>query len=181
MKVETNNKTTERLPIIYLIIFIPLLIITFLCSLIIFLSQDEIFKKIDINSSNNISEETQKQDNYVTAKVAEKDAELFLEIADNDIERIRGLQGRDDLNENEGMLFIFQEEGMRSFWMFNTPISLDIAFLNEDKEIINIHRNTEPKNTSIRYKSDSPAKYVIETNAGWFETYHIEAGDIFSF
>ena len=55
---------------------------------------------------------------------------LVLEIADTPKKRQHGLMRREQLKKDRGMLFIWENEATRCFWMKNTPIDLDIAFLN---------------------------------------------------
>lgn len=87
-------------------------------------------------------------------------------VADDDNSRSQGLMDVHDLPSDSGMLFIFEDEQARSFWMANTPLSLDIIYVNEDYEIVRIHQNTAPySNQSIQ--SEVPAKYVVEVNAGY--------------
>ena len=86
-------------------------------------------------------------------------------VADDDRSRSEGLMDVYNLPEDAGMLFIFDEEAPRSFWMAGTPLSLDILYVNEEMEIVRIHRNMPPySHESI--ESELPAKYVIEVNAG---------------
>jgi uncharacterized protein len=96
------------------------------------------------------------------------------EIADTPALRERGLMGRDALPENHGMLFVYAAEQIRSFWMRNTPIALDIAFIDRNGTIINI--GTMEPNTDESTLSSSPAMYALEMAAGWFENNGVEAG-----
>lgn len=176
-----TQKTQSNL-LIYAIIVLPILILTLTCSIILYLIQGNFYKPVDgiaLHTLSNILSETE---GSVSASVIDNpEAKLTLEVADDDFERSRGLQNRDRLGTNEGMLFIFKEEEDRNFWMFNTRIPLDIAFLNEDKEIINIEYSTTPLNSEITYRSTKPAMYVIETNAGWFKSNNVEPKDVFKF
>lgn len=96
-------------------------------------------------------------------------------VADDSEERNQGLMDVRDLPKTKGMLFIFEKNEPRSFWMANTPLSLDIIFVNEQKEIVRIHHSTQPfSEKSIT--SEEPAKYVIETNAGYCISHDIQEG-----
>ena len=101
---------------------------------------------------------------------------INLEIADNEYERQLGLMNRKSMEENQGMLFIFQYERLQSFWMRNTLIPLDIMFINTDKEIITIHKNTKTLSTQS-YPSTAPALYVVEVVGGFTEMHNIVIGD----
>lgn len=96
-------------------------------------------------------------------------------VADDESERNQGLMDVRDLPQDKGMLFIFEENEPRSFWMANTPLSLDIIFVNEDYEIVRIHHNTQPFSESD-FESEEPAKYVIETNGGYCVSHDIQEG-----
>lgn len=101
---------------------------------------------------------------------------LAIEISDDDYERETGLMYRDSMKKDQGMLFIFEEEALREFYMKNTHFPLDIIFLDEDKRIINIARNTEPE-TLESINSDAPAKFVLEINGGLSDNWNLEKGD----
>ena len=101
---------------------------------------------------------------------------LWVEVADTLEKRERGLMFRRSLPENEGMLFVFKEPIELSFWMRNTLIPLDIAFVGPDGVILNIHQ-ARPLDESVLYRSAGAAKYVIETNRGWFARHGIGPGD----
>jgi len=105
----------------------------------------------------------------------------MLEVADNETERAEGLMNVTDLGRHEGMLFKYQEEDLRGFWMKNTLIPLDMIFVDKNGRIINIEEahpepNTSDENLTI-YRSEAPAKYVIETNSSFTERKNIEEGD----
>ncbi len=102
-------------------------------------------------------------------------AAIAVAIADDPRERNRGLMHVTNLAQNEGMLFIFQDEQPRSFWMANTPLSLDIIFVNAEKEIVRIHHGTPPF-TKQNFRSAEPAMYAIETNAGFTIAHDIREG-----
>lgn len=103
----------------------------------------------------------------------------YVEIADDDRERARGLMYRDELGVNEGMFFIFRESAPRSFWMLNTRIPLDIVYIDSDLEIVGWSLDTPPCRTRRcpGYPSGAPAKYVLEVNAGEMARLGVEIGD----
>lgn len=105
---------------------------------------------------------------------------IDIEIADNAFERETGLMYRSELKEDHGMLFIFEDERPRGFYMKNTTIPLDIIFLNAEEEIINIAKNTEPLNENT-VPSEAPAQYVLEINSGLADLWQIKAGDKISY
>ncbi|MFA9290016.1 MAG: DUF192 domain-containing protein [Solirubrobacteraceae bacterium] len=91
---------------------------------------------------------------------------IDIEVASDDYERENGLMHRSKMDENKGMLFLFNEPKIQTFWMKNTRIPLDIIYISESKEVINIAKNTQPFKESGVPSSIEPAKYVLEVNAG---------------
>lgn len=100
-----------------------------------------------------------------------------LEIADEQNERARGLMYRENICDSCGMLFVFLQEETMSFWMKDTLVSLDMVFINSNNKVVKIHKNTETNNTTNRYSSQEPAKYVIETKAGFTDKINLKEGD----
>ncbi len=96
-------------------------------------------------------------------------------LADDDNARNQGLMDVKSLPENAGMLFVFPDEAPRSFYMANTPLPLDIIFVNADSSIVRIHHSTTPF-SSQSLPSEKPAKYVVETNAGFCVSHDIQEG-----
>jgi len=112
-----------------------------------------------------------------------KDNKYFLEVADNDITRMKGLMNRASMPLNEGMLFVFDYVGIHSFWMKNTLIPLDMIWLNSDGEVVYIHKNAKPCSNLVQAICQSiiptkTSKYVIELNAGEIDKSNIKVGDI---
>jgi len=102
-----------------------------------------------------------------------------IELANTERERQAGLMNRQDLCDTCGMLFVFEESSYRSFWMENTYLPLDIIFIDDSGKVINISYDATPLDSEKRYKSDKPAKYVLEVNGGFSKKYDLKAGDIF--
>lgn len=96
-------------------------------------------------------------------------------IADSEQETQLGLMFVNELNEDQGMLFVFGESSPRSFWMANTPLPLDIIFVNSEYEIVRIHRNTTPYSRDS-FSTDTPAQYVVEVNGGYTVKNDIQEG-----
>jgi len=115
----------------------------------------------------------------VTFLADNKDIIVNVEIADNVFKHQIGLMNRTSLDYNSGMLFVFQNERPRSFWMKNTLIPLDMIFVDSNLRIVNIIKNAQPCKTIAceLYPSGIPAKYVVEVNAGFVDKEGIEIGD----
>lgn len=135
------------------------------------------------NSETQSDEQTTRTErtlNYVSTvtflKESEEEiSEIEVAVADDEESRSEGLMNVENLPQDAGMLFIFGEEQERSFWMANTPLSLDIIFVNADLEIVRIQRNTSPYSQDS-IPSGAPAKYVIEVNAGYTLDHDIYEG-----
>lgn len=96
-----------------------------------------------------------------------KRPKLFIEIADTDDKRSQGLMFRERLASDSGMLFKFPQKMKLSFWMKNTPIPLDIAFLDDDLRISEI-MEMAPYST-MATRSSGNYRYALEVNSGWFD------------
>ncbi len=107
-------------------------------------------------------------------------SKIDIEIADNTPERMQGLMYRKSMDENRGMLFIFQNNEHRGFYMKNTLIPLDIIFLDSAKQVLKIFKNTTPFSERT-LESGLPAKFVVEVNAGYTDRYGIKEGDMIKF
>lgn len=103
-------------------------------------------------------------------------AKIDLEIADNDYERALGLMNRQEMKENQGMLFIFPALERQSFWMRNTLISLDMIFVDDHKKIVTIHKHTKILSEQS-YPASQPSIYVVEVLAGFTDRHNIQVGD----
>lgn len=101
---------------------------------------------------------------------------IDIEVADNEYERQLGLMFREEMTEEQGMLFIFPFQTMQSFWMRNTNLALDILFVNNQKKIVTIHKGTDILSDQS-YPSTEPALYVVEVIAGFTDKYNINEGD----
>ena len=102
-----------------------------------------------------------------------------VEISDSDEERMLGLMSREELDENKGMLFAFEQEGEYSFWMKDTLIPLDIVWINENKEIVFIMENAVPclMEECDVINPQASALYVLEINSGISQKIGLEIGE----
>jgi uncharacterized protein len=103
-----------------------------------------------------------------------------VEVADTPEAQARGLMFRTELGDNEGMIFPSAAPEPRSFWMKNTPLSLDIIFIGADGRILNIAANTVPYSIQS-VSSDGFASAVLELRAGRAAALGIVAGDRVSY
>ncbi len=96
------------------------------------------------------------------------------ELAQTAEEREIGLMFRSSMGASEGMLFAFERPGQQCFWMKNTLIPLDVAFLADDGAIVNLDRMKAQ--TLDGHCSEKPVRFVLEMNDGWFAKRGIKAG-----
>jgi uncharacterized membrane protein (UPF0127 family) len=104
------------------------------------------------------------------------------EFAITDAEQQHGLMNRTEIPDNFGMLFMFEDEDYRSFWMKNTFVNLSIAYIGSNKKILEII-DMEASKSSLdanpkTYPSSAKAKYALEVKQGWFAKNKIKVGDV---
>lgn len=124
--------------------------------------------------------EAQKKNAVSLPQIMVGSVPIRVEVVQTDEERMRGLMFREKLPEGQGMLFVFEQSRTQAFWMRNTFIPLDIAFIDADGRIIDIQR-MEPLDESKSYLSPAPVPYVLEVNAGWFAQHDVKVGEIVKF
>ncbi len=90
-------------------------------------------------------------------------------------EQAQGLMYRKFLEQDRGMLFVYSDEEIRSFWMSNTYIPLDMIFINDELRVASIYSFAQPFDETV-ITSCTPAKYVLEINAGKAEHCGISIG-----
>jgi len=95
-------------------------------------------------------------------------------IARTPDERSQGLKDRDFLAPGAEMIFLFEDEEVRSFWMQDTFIPLDIAYLDANARIIDIQQ-MEPETTRL-HTSSGPAMFALELPQGWVAEVEIADG-----
>lgn len=109
------------------------------------------------------------------AKLRIGDHKLTVEVAEAPGEQAVGLMNRDFLPTDRGMIFVFDEPKKASFWMRNTSIPLDIAFLDSAGVILEIYPLVPFEETPVESKSDKVA-FAIETNRDWFASRGLKPG-----
>jgi uncharacterized membrane protein (UPF0127 family) len=98
---------------------------------------------------------------------------ITVEIAGTREAHVRGLQGRQNVAQGFGMLFLYEKPRRLGFWMRNTPVSLDIIYVGADMRILNVSQRALPM-SDMRHWSAGPAMYVVEVPAGFAENSGIE-------
>lgn len=105
---------------------------------------------------------------------------LIAEVVATPEKRASGLMFRDAMPDDRGMLFVFPGPYSGSFWMRNTRIPLSIAFIDENRRILNI-LDMEPLDEITQHSPNGAAFYALEVNQGWFAARGIQPGDIVEF
>jgi uncharacterized protein len=109
-----------------------------------------------------------------SAKIAQS-SNVYLRIASTPNERERGLMYEKNLRTDEGMLFVFEKEEEHSFWMKNTPLPLDIIFIDTNQIVVGIVKGAHPfseESVNVRLAS----KYVVELNSGVSDALKVSNG-----
>ena len=123
----------------------------------------------------NLTSNTSDEQHTTTTSEGYIDLPLEVEIPNSDSKFKLGLMFRESLEQDKGMLFIFEEVGQHSFYMKNTRIPLDIAFVKEDGTIESIKELTPYSYLPV--SSDGEVLFAIEANRGWFTENNVEVGD----
>jgi len=123
---------------------------------------------------------------FLSAQITSKDitraiigeTDITLEVVSAPADLQKGLSGRQSLPNKHGMLFLFQENDYHGIWMKGMQMSIDIIWVNEFNEIIYIERNVSPDSYPTIYRPSSRARFVVEMQSGFVDTYWLKAGDL---
>lgn len=97
------------------------------------------------------------------------------EVASTPAAREQGLMGRLEVPPGTGMLFVFPDTELRSFWMKDTFVDLDIAFINESFEVVDIQQ-MEAEDTDLT-DAAAPSSFALEVLQGWLSEHGVRVGD----
>jgi uncharacterized membrane protein (UPF0127 family) len=103
------------------------------------------------------------------------------EIADTNEKKKKGLSGRAELKDGNGMLFIFHISKRYAFWMRDMNFPIDIIWLDKDFKIVYIKENATPESYPKLFKSENLAQYVLEVPAFFARNNGTRVGDVASF
>jgi uncharacterized protein len=107
---------------------------------------------------------------------AGRSSAVRVEVARTPAELERGLMFRRALGPDQGMLFVFSDTADHAFWMKNTPLSLDMIFIDADGTVVGIVERADPMTTAPR-RVEAPSRYVLEVNGGWSAAHGVAPGD----
>lgn len=102
------------------------------------------------------------------------DYPVRLQVALTETEQRQGLMGTQELPADNGMLFVFRPERPVAMWMKNTPIDLDLAYLDARAQIVSL--GTMKALTTDLHESNGPVGFAIEMPAHWFRYHRIPLG-----
>lgn len=123
---------------------------------------------------------TKEGEAYLIKSSGDTIKKLNIELAETNYEQQTGLMYRESMEDDQAMLFIYDSERIRNFYMKNTNISLDIIYYDADSTLVSIQKNTTPRDESS-LPSEGPAQYILEVNAGLSDEWGLEKDDKISF
>ena len=106
---------------------------------------------------------------------------LKVDLASTPETQEQGLSGRSGLEEDSGMLFIFDNPGKYAFWMKDMNFTIDMIWIGEDLSVIYIKENATPESYPGTFVSNKDAKYVLEVNALFSKKNNLKVGDKMEF
>jgi uncharacterized protein len=122
----------------------------------------------ELTSSNSVTERT----------IQVKGNTVRVTIADTQKKTSRGLSGRKGLGPDEGMLFVFPYEDIHAFWMKDMLFSIDILWLDKNGKIVYLKESVSPETFPATFAPETPAKYVLEVQAGYSAKHGVRTGDV---
>lgn len=117
------------------------------------------------------------------SSVCIKDTCVQVDVVSTPEDLQKGLQGREGLKENQGMLFLFEHDGLQRFWMKDMKFSIDMIWIDAQKRIVTIAPSRPPcaQEPCAVYSPLNPARYVLEVPSGFALKHQLKTGDIFEF
>jgi len=126
--------------------------------------------------------------NQVKNKIVENDTngvylnvnneKIILEVADTYQKKVKGLSDRQFLDENTGMIFLYEESGNYGIWMNDMNFPIDIFWLDENFKVITIKEKVATTTYPLIFYPDRPAKYILEFNSGFAKKMNIALNDV---
>jgi uncharacterized membrane protein (UPF0127 family) len=155
------------------------------CVIIIFLISFPQLYAFNLQSNNNTSSiGADFFPNYKKTTISINGINVTLAIASSDEQRIRGLSGIEKMNENEGMLFLFDKPSKQGFWMNKMNFPIDIIWLNSNNKVVHIEKQLEPCKLFLAcpvYNPEVDSLYVIELRSGFADNHSIKNDMIINF
>jgi len=127
------------------------------------------------STENHRSKNNLQIENIKYVEIGEQKVKIDLALSTK--EHAKGLSGRKILENNTGMLFVFEKPAKYSFWMKEMNFPIDIIWINENFEVIYIKKNAEPSSYPDTFSPDGEAKYVLEVPALFVEKNNLVIGN----
>ncbi|MGD8373295.1 MAG: DUF192 domain-containing protein [Candidatus Woesebacteria bacterium] len=108
-------------------------------------------------------------------------AQVKAKVADDDVERQKGLSGTNQLNQGDGMLFVFDYPADWPIWMKDMRYPIDIVWMDEDKKVVDVAVEVSPDSYPEQFVPKKAAKYVLELPSGFVKQYSVEVNTMAAF
>ncbi|MDP9492676.1 MAG: DUF192 domain-containing protein [Thermoproteota archaeon] len=155
------------------------------CAIIIFLISFPQLYAFNLQSNNDTSSiDADFFSNYKKTTISINGINVTMAIASTDEQRIRGLSGIEKMNENEGMLFLFDKPSKQGFWMNKMNFPIDIVWLDSNNKVVHIEKQLEPCKLFLAcpvYNPEVDTLYVIELRSGFADDHSIKNDMIINF
>jgi len=155
------------------------------CAIIIFLISFSQLFAFNLQSNNDTSSiDADFFSNYKKTTISINGINVTMAIASTDEHRIRGLSGIEKMNENEGMLFLFDKPSKQGFWMNKMNFPIDIIWLDSNNKVVHIEKQLEPCKLFLAcpvYNPEVDSLYVIELRSGFADDHSIKNDMIINF
>ncbi len=102
---------------------------------------------------------------------------INIDIAATSSDRTRGLSGRESIDHDYGLFFVFEESGYHGIWMKDMHFPIDIIWIDESMRINHIEKNVKPESFPKVFTPKKKSRYVLELNAGYVDKNGIRIGD----
>jgi uncharacterized membrane protein (UPF0127 family) len=187
LEVIDNSNGPEITDLFVRVKFILVFSGTFLFLLLILYTPMSASKAIAQTSNNNgtniflkaIQDASLNEDRYLKAKVTVKGFELNADLAVTQEQMSKGLSVKDKLEENESMLFVFEDPSRHSFWMKDMKFPIDIIWLDRNGKVVHIEKNLQPCVSVLictNYSPNTDSQYVLETVSEFTQRHNISVG-----
>jgi uncharacterized membrane protein (UPF0127 family) len=155
------------------------------CTIIVFFISFSQLYAFNLQSNNNTTSiDADFFPNYKKTTISINGINVTMAIASTDEQRIRGLSGIEKMNENEGMLFLFDKPSKQGFWMNKMNFPIDIIWLDSNNKVVHIEKQLEPCKLFLAcpvYNPEVDSQYVIELRSGFADDHSIKNDMIINF
>ncbi|MFA5652422.1 MAG: DUF192 domain-containing protein [Candidatus Paceibacterota bacterium] len=156
---------------------LPTIILLLILFVVFFLIYLRFYNEEKINLSKKIYMVNSVCEKYKQGEVKIDSKNIVVDIADDNCKRKLGLSGRLSVNDDAGMIFIFDKVGNYGFWMENMNFPIDILWVNDAFKVVGIEKEVSPDTYPKSFGNKYLAKYVLEVSAGYSDKNNIKIGD----